>query len=91
MSNIDITLANGPMGDNATEEDLHAWTAFVAKRIRIAEGFLVTVRAARFVAGSDEPNAITGGDDDEKLDAETAIKDLWDDWCAEGATKGAAK
>lgn len=84
---ITITLTNGAMGDNATEADLEAWTAYFAARVEKVVGFKVDVRAARFAPGNDEPVGIDGADDHDEMDIHYAVEALWSNWCAEGAPR----
>lgn len=85
MANPSISLTSYNMGD-VTEADFDSWVAFVNERIDERCGFTVAVDGLRFGESGDD--RISGSDEERETIAE-AVRVLWDEWCAEGATGSA--
>lgn len=79
-----LVLGRDGMGENATETDFDAWTAFVCAHIDEACGFEVGVetRQSRDV----QTDKVVGADEDQRTTVKEACGRLWERWCSEGAT-----
>jgi chorismate mutase len=84
MSAITLTLGRDGMGNDATEADFGAWVGYVCDHIDAACGLEVDVDEA--LPRDVQSTTIRGASLDEADTIRQAVSDLWEQWCAEGAT-----
>lgn len=77
-----VTLTSYNMGD-ATEAEYDAWTSYVCEHIDEHTGFEVAVEVDRFGTAGDDRIVAT---DEQREAIQAALADLWQSWCADGAT-----
>jgi len=77
---VRLVLGREGVGD---EQDFAEWVAFVCAHIDERAGLDVDVdvRGERDV----QDDQITGADDEQRAAIAEAKRDLWDEWCAQGA------
>jgi hypothetical protein len=82
-----LVLGRDGMGPNSDEAAFKAWVAYVEDRIDERAGFVVDVewRGKRDVQSDMVYDCDSEG---EKATVEEVKRDLWNEWCAEGAPGG---
>lgn len=84
IMSITVTLSAANMGQNATEADFAAWTAYVESNIERDLGFAIGVEQSGFTSGAND-DRIVGATDEQRECIEAYLGQAgWDAFCAAG-------